>query len=212
MSIIQAGNTTSTSLIYTGDTTGNLVFTTGGANTVALTIDSTQNITTTNKFASASMPTGSVLQVISTTVTGSFSTSSSSWIDWTGMTVTITPKFSTSKILIMATSEVSNDTDNSFQYVKLVRGSTDIALGDAAGNATRCWMDGGLGQNVTFAYAGKPLSGIYLDSPATTSATTYKLQVIRTNAGTAYFGRTATTTDANRSAIPSSITVMEIAG
>lgn len=43
MSVIQAGNTTTTSLIYTGDTTGNLVFTTGGANTVALTIDNTQS-------------------------------------------------------------------------------------------------------------------------------------------------------------------------
>jgi hypothetical protein len=43
MSVIQAGNTTSTSLIYTGDTTGNLVFTTGGANTVALTVDNVQS-------------------------------------------------------------------------------------------------------------------------------------------------------------------------
>ena len=58
MSIISAGNTTTTAIVVTGDTTGNLVFTTGGANTVALTIDSTQNITTTQKFAAASMPTG----------------------------------------------------------------------------------------------------------------------------------------------------------
>jgi hypothetical protein len=173
-------------------------------------VDGTSGLTFPNSTVQASA--GSVLQVVSTTVTGSFSTNSSSWIDWTGMTVTITPKFSTSKILITATSEVSNDSDNSYQYVKLVRGSTDIALGDASGSATRCWMDGGLGQNVTYAFAAKPLSGIYLDSPATTSATTYKLQVIRTLNGTAYFGRTATNPDANRSAIPSSITVMEIAG
>lgn len=45
MSVIQAGNTTTTSLIYTGDTTGNLVFTTGGANTVALTLANTQAAT-----------------------------------------------------------------------------------------------------------------------------------------------------------------------
>lgn len=42
MSVIQAGNTTTTSLIYTGDTTGNLVFTTGGANAIAVTIGSSQ--------------------------------------------------------------------------------------------------------------------------------------------------------------------------
>ena len=45
MSVIQAGNTTTTSLIYTGDTTGNLVFTTGGANTTALTLSNTQAAT-----------------------------------------------------------------------------------------------------------------------------------------------------------------------
>jgi hypothetical protein len=44
MSVIQAGNTTSTSLIYTGDTTGNLVFTTGGANTAALTLTNAQAV------------------------------------------------------------------------------------------------------------------------------------------------------------------------
>ena len=179
-------------------------------NTSNITIDSTSGITFPNATLQASA--GSVLQVVNATVTGSFSTSSSSWINWPGMTVTITPKFSTSKILVMVTSEVSNDSDNSYQYVKLVRNSTDIALGDAAGSATRCWMDGGLGQNTTYQYAAKPLSGVYLDSPSTISATTYKLQIIRTLNGTAYFGVTANTSDANRSAIPSSITVMEIAG
>jgi hypothetical protein len=42
MSVIQAGNTTTTSLIYTGDTTGNLVFTTSGGNLTALTLDNNQ--------------------------------------------------------------------------------------------------------------------------------------------------------------------------
>lgn len=59
MSVIQAGNTTTTALIYTADTTGNLVFTSGGANTVALTIDNTQTAT----FA----PTGSVVMSAGTT-------------------------------------------------------------------------------------------------------------------------------------------------
>lgn len=56
MSVIQAGNTTTTSLIYTGDTTGNLVFTTGGANTVALTLANTQTAT----FASNVTVTGAI--------------------------------------------------------------------------------------------------------------------------------------------------------
>ena len=45
MSVISAGNTASTAVVISGDTIGNLVFTTGGANTTALTIDTSQNAT-----------------------------------------------------------------------------------------------------------------------------------------------------------------------
>lgn len=48
MSFISAGNTTTTTLLINGDTTGNLVFNTGGANTTALTISNTQNATFAN--------------------------------------------------------------------------------------------------------------------------------------------------------------------
>lgn len=58
MSIIAAGNTTTTALVQTADTTGNLVFTTGGANTTALTISNTQNAT----FANSVTITGTTTQ------------------------------------------------------------------------------------------------------------------------------------------------------
>jgi len=58
MSVIQAGNTTTTSLIYTGDTTGNLVFTTGGANTVALTLSNTQAATFASNVTTAGLIVG----------------------------------------------------------------------------------------------------------------------------------------------------------
>ena len=62
MSVIQAGNTTTTSLIYTGDTTGNLVFTTGGANATALTLSNTQSATFANAItATALIPSGSTI-------------------------------------------------------------------------------------------------------------------------------------------------------
>lgn len=163
--------------------------------------------------SNTNFPAGSVLQVIQTVKTNVFSTSSTSWTDWTDMNATITPSSSSNKILITLTSGVSNDTANSFQYVKLVRGSTDIALGDASGSATRCWIDAAFANVAAlFDVTQKGLSGSFLDSPATTSATTYKVQVIRTLNGIAYFGRTATTTDANRSSIPSVLTLMEIKG
>lgn len=152
-----------------------------------------------------------VLQVVQTYKPDAFSTASRSWTDWTGMSATITPTASTSKILIMLTSGVSNDTNDSFQYVKLVRGSTDIALGDAAGSATRCWIDGSQQTAGAVNVYQKPLVGTFLDSPATTSPITYKLQVIVTVRGTAYFGRTADTSDGNRSTLPSVLTLMEIA-
>ena len=80
---------------------------------------------------------GSIIQVLQTVKTNVFSTSSGSWTDWTDMSVAITPSSDTNKILITLTSGVSNDTSNNFQYVKLVRGATDIALGDAVSSVTR---------------------------------------------------------------------------
>ena len=58
MSIISAGNTTTTALVQTADTTGNLVFTTGGANTTALTLTNAQNAT----FAGAVTISGATTQ------------------------------------------------------------------------------------------------------------------------------------------------------
>jgi hypothetical protein len=60
MSVIQAGNTTTTSLVYRGDTTGNLVFTTGGANTVALTLSNTQAATFANTIAISGVTSGAI--------------------------------------------------------------------------------------------------------------------------------------------------------
>jgi hypothetical protein len=176
---------------------------------MSILIDGTNGITFPNSTTQASA--GQVLQVVQTYLPSSFSTSSSSWTDWTGMTATITPKFSTSKILVTLTSGCSNNTLDTFQFVKLVRNSTDIALGNAAGSATRCWIDASQQSAGAVNVWQKGLAGTFLDSPATTSATTYKLQVIVTRAGTAYFGQTAETSDANRSATSSSLTLMEIA-
>ena len=64
MSIISAGNTTTTAFVVTGDTTGNLVFTTGGANTVALTLANTQAATFANNVtvSGSITATGGVIQ------------------------------------------------------------------------------------------------------------------------------------------------------
>jgi hypothetical protein len=71
MSVIQAGNTTTTSLIYTGDTTGNLVFTTGTANTVTLTIPSTGGIRFADNTTQTTAATSSAAPNVTTYTSGS---------------------------------------------------------------------------------------------------------------------------------------------
>jgi hypothetical protein len=146
-----------------------------------------------------------VLQVVSTAKTDTFTHSSNVFTDVTGLSVSITPKFSNSKILVMFTCFVSTTT-STVGTIKLLRDSTDIFVGDAAGSRTRS------SQTIYASYGGT-LAGTFLDSPATTSAVTYKIQArANDNAASIYINRTITDTDSavfNRNA--SSITVMEIA-
>jgi len=143
-----------------------------------------------------------VLQVVSVTKVNAFTTSSTSFVDVTGLTVSITPSATSSKILIMSTFQASNF-GASFDFFNLVRNSTAIAQGTGASN------------NMTAAaYAGHTSNsnGIYqvaitnLDSPATTSATTYKIQMA-VNTGTGAVGRRGEDTLV---AVSSNILVMEI--
>jgi hypothetical protein len=147
-----------------------------------------------------------VLQVVSTAKTDTFTTSSTSFVDVTGLSVTITPQSATSQILVFAQVSGSEDYAVSPGYVQLVRGATNINLGDAAGSRPRV--------SAQFANpAASTLSVpslVFLDSPATTTATTYKIQV-RTISGTVFVNRTKQDTDANNYArAASTITVMEI--
>jgi hypothetical protein len=158
-------------------------------------------------YTNAWKPVGGVLQVVSTTKTDTFSTSSTSYVDITGLSVSITPVSVGSKILVMASLYGDTSVGN-IGMIQLVRNSTAVAIGDASSNRVRATT--GVG---TFE-ANRPNSGSvqFLDSPATTSATTYKLQM-RTASGTVYLNRSSA--DNDDSAHPrasSTITLMEIAG
>lgn len=146
-----------------------------------------------------------VLQVVQTVKTDTFSTTSTSFTDVTGMSVTITPSATSSKILVLL--DVKNSGANAWQF-KLLRGATDVYVGDLAGSRSQGLFQGTDlgGANIIF------MGGVYLDSPATTSATTYKIQM-KTEIGTnAHLNRS--NTDTNTAALgirtASSITVMEI--
>jgi len=164
-----------------------------------------------SKILSASLGSGvggKVLQVVSTTKTDTFSTSSTSFVDVTGLSVSITPSSASNKILVIASIYAGNNTQ--YSHARLVRGSTAICIGDANSSNTRgSFNNFYTGDNNTY----KSGTQNYLDSPATTSSTTYKIQIATGGSGTIYLNYGgATDTDAARGRTASTITVMEIAG
>jgi hypothetical protein len=113
---------------------------------------------------------GHVVQVQSAILTSKASTTSqySTYVD-TGLSISITPKFSTSKILVTSSLMISND--STFTFFRLLRDTTALGLGDAAGSRHQCtfmyYVASGDNTNVNNAHT-------FLDSPATTSLITYK--------------------------------------
>ena len=153
---------------------------------------------------------GNIIQVVQTVKTDVFTTTSQSFTDITGLSGTITPSSSSNKIQILYTLSVSG---NGYPMFKLLRGSTDIFVGDAASNRVQClfggYIGGGQMSSMTI-----PVSGSFLDSPSTTSATTYKFQtgVIHSAGYSTFINRSQIDTDFNYHArTASSIILMEVA-
>lgn len=140
------------------------------------------------------MPAGSVLQVVSANVGGSSVISSSSTYSDTGISATITPSFSTSKILIIVNvTGCKKEANNTYLALKLLRNSTSLLDFEREGgynNSTSLQEFGGTGCS-------------YLDSPSTTSSTTYKIQMASVT--------NQVQVSINNSSGYSSITLMEIA-
>ena len=145
-------------------------------------------------------PTGGIVQVKQTVKTDVFTTTSTSYTDLTGLSVAITPKSTSSKIMVEFHIGAHNTSVATVAQYKIVRGSTDIGLGDS-GNGTQgtigCTMNASRGETVSMKY---------LDSPATTSEVTYKIQA-KVHSGTLDVNRRPS----QYSSI-STITVTEIAG
>jgi hypothetical protein len=165
-------------------------------------------LTTTNPKA------GNIIQAVSTTKSDSFSSSSTtSFVDVTGLSVSITPTSTSSKILVLY--DLNWGTDEGHVSCRLMRDSTMIKVGDAASNRTRAtghWHDGGAQSGDQYDIV--QTAGTFLDSPATTSAVTYKMMVGTPNSSNYNVvvnrsGHDSDSTWEGRTA--STLTVMEVA-
>ncbi len=175
--------------------------------TLPTTADGTV-LTTTNPKA------GNIIQVLQAVKTDTFTVNGTTTSDVTGLSVAITPSSTSNKILVTYNLSVGVEFGGYSGFIFLLRDSTQIYLGDAASNRTRSSsfitshsaVD--FGANEMF-----DLSGSFLDSPSTTSATTYKIQMRSLNSGRSFY-LNRHQNDGDGSGSPrtaSSITVMEVA-
>jgi hypothetical protein len=156
---------------------------------------------------------GHVVQVVSVTKTDTFSATLggvNGRASVTGLTASITPISTSSKILVLVMMNVSTAA-NEFGVV-LTRGGTDVAVGDEAGNRQRRSAYAQPGAN---GYSGEVVNITFLDSPASTSSLTYGVDVGNALAdATKVVAVNRTATDGNFTSVPrtaSTITLMEIA-
>ena len=156
---------------------------------------------------------GGIIQVKQTVLDTVFTSNSTSYTDVTGMSVIITPQRSDSKILVMVNLRCSmNQSDRWSSYI-LLRDSQILFDGTADGSRTQSslWHINFEGTGNGNSIGDKNIT--FLDSPASTSALTYKLQVRVQSGATGYVNRSGN--DANADYAPrtsSSITVMEVSG
>ena len=157
---------------------------------------------------------GGIIQIKSTTVTvGTFYTSSTSFTDITGMSVSITPTRSDSKIFIMS-NLCYGGSDNLYGGVKLLRDSTGIGLATwPTGNQIAATFTVNAGNGDNSQYKTFTAAHQMLDTPSTTSAVTYKLQVMTHDTQQFYLNRPYSGNNNDYiNGGSSTITAMEVSG
>jgi len=201
-------------IALSGDASGTGTFTIASPNSnsnFTLTLPANTGTVLTSATTTG-FPAGSVLQVVSAQITAKTTvsvTTAGTFYDISGYSATITPSSASNKILFMAMVNHSfQSTGANRQYLRILRGSTAIGIGDVAGSqfrtTTNFFINDPNGQ-IT-----QPL--IWLDSPNTTSATTYKVQVTsNANSQTACFNRTASDNQDDMAVTAAQILLLEVA-
>ena len=186
--------------IATGQITGNLIATNAISQNNIVSVNA--SVVSVGTLPTARLPAGTVLQVVSNTKIDTFTTTSGTPVDVTGLLVDITPISSSSKILVLAQIFGGGDASTAL-YVNIVRNSTALNQPSAGTyNSTIGSYFGSAALHATY-----PI--MFLDSPNTTSSTTYKIQIFTTSGAVAVINRRPQDTVIGGT---STITIMEIAG
>ena len=168
------------------------------------------NVVTAGKLASGVG--GKILQVVQTVKKDKTTIQSTSLTDITGMSVTITPSSSSNKVLIRYSLSIF--TNNQYWAMRLLRGSdSTIFIGDQNPSATS-QTRGSFGSYMPSYVDGRTVVQELLDSPNTTSATTYKLQAHTPYSSSYIIGINTSPTQDNYTYMTncvSTITAMEVA-
>ena len=204
----------------------NLAFNIAGSNVAFMNATSLQmvgsnvslagtNVITNGKLVTSAQPTGAVLQAVSTikTDTFSFSVTARTWTSVTGLSASITPSSASNKILVTAVVSISATNTYNAMGGRVTRNGSVVAVGDTSSSRQSAFF----GSDDWLSAASANQSQIYisfLDSPSTTSAVTYQLQLINDrDTETIYVNRGAADADSSQTfRNASTITVMEIAG
>jgi hypothetical protein len=148
-----------------------------------------------------------ILQVVQATSSTHQSTTSTSYVDCTGMSASITPSSTSSKILVEVHFQGWHE--NSYGgLVKMLRDATEVGSGVApSGSNAAMFQIRSLDVKTMQAN-----SIVFLDEPASASALTYKLQMKTTNAGSPTYMNRPSTVNSDNCGVISSITLKEITG
>jgi len=130
--------------------------------------------------------TGKVGQVVSVSKTDAFTTTSTSLTALTGLTASITPTATSSKILVSVNIGAADATSDIIIIFQLLRGATVIGSGDASGSTSRVMFT----QHTPANNRASSQSNQFLDAPSSTSEQTYSIKT-SCNSGTMYINRSS---------------------
>tara|TARA_R100001163_G_C5054512_1_gene191042 strand:+ start:1124 stop:1717 length:594 start_codon:yes stop_codon:yes gene_type:complete len=195
------------SVRITGNASGSGILTFSAPNT-----NSDRTIDIPDKAGGLALGAGAIIQVVSVNLTSASTISStgggSTFTDVSGLSASITPASTSNKILVIADTKINGKTGVNTCTVRVLRGSTAFYVGDA-GSSRPQTSSSGLAVGGDAGVVGNFI--VALDSPSSTSSTTYKIQAGSND--TMFVNRTPDDTDnANNPRTASSITLIEVQG